>query len=255
MKKWCFIIGLIVSNTISAQDTAQIGLSLSTLTASEKVYNFYARNYHYIIASQYSMMYDSARMKYQGIRNSIVSGLGEGTFGHPSPGVITALWLDLDLQADDYADSTVLYQIAFDVLQPGGSSLCFSDTPLGYEFVSYYNDVDKALDEIYIHDDCQPESLVIINPAATNDPKSPAVKVVGGAYLNTYGTLSFNSLKDQSLRISLYDLAGKSLVTFAERPYGEGRHTLKCNSMSPGIYILKANGEDGRAQVMKVFAY
>ena len=144
MKKWCFILCLIISKTVAGQDTAHIGLSLATLTPTEKVYNFYAWNYHYIIASQYSMLYDSTSMKYQGIRNSIVSGLGEGTFGHPLPGVITALWLDLDLQADDYADSTVLYQIAFDVLQPGGSSLCFSEMPLEYEFVSYYNDIDKS---------------------------------------------------------------------------------------------------------------
>jgi hypothetical protein len=194
-------------------------------------------------------------MKYQGIRNSIVSGLGEGNFGQPLPGSITSLWLDLNLTAEDYADSIVLYQIAFDVIQPGGSSLCFTDTPLEYEFVSYYNDVDESLDEIYIHDDCRLESLVIINPTATDDPKSSAMQVIDEVYLNSYGTLAFNSLKDQTLRISLCDLTGTQIVSFAERQFGEGRHKLQCKILVSGIYVLKAIGEDGREQVMKVFAY
>lgn len=255
MKKWCIILILTISKSVSAQDTAHIGLSLATLTSTEKVYNFYAWNYHYIIASQYSMIYDSAKMTYQGIRNSIVSGLGEGTFGHPLPGVITSLWLDLDLEAEDYADSVVLYQIAFDVIQPDGSSLCFSDTPLEYEFVSYHNDIDQALDELYIKDDCLPETLVIINPTATNDPAASAIHLIEHVSLSSSGTLAFTSVNGQSISLSLHDMTGKSITSFPEKSYAEGRHILSCSPVITGIYFLKALGANGSAQVMKVFAY
>ena len=96
------------------------------------------------------------------------------------------------------------------------------------------------MDEIYIHDDCQLESLVIINPTATNDPVASAVRIIDDVYLTSSGTLSFTSLADLSFRISLFDLTGKPLVKFAESQYGEGRHTLECNAISTGIYILKA---------------
>lgn len=252
MKPFLLTVVLLANLCIQAQPTAHLGLALAEVTATEKVYNVYVREYRGIIAHSYSMSFDEAKMTYQGIRNSIISSLNGSSFANPSAGVITSLWFEGSLVGEDYLDSTVLYQIVFNVVQPGGSNLCFSQTPLPFEFVDAES---NSLDEIIIHDDCFDSLLVIINPssvvAAVPGPKA----LIENIQVSGDGRFSFTSLQDQHLVFSLYDTQGRKLSTLTSTFYPKGRHQGDLRkALVPGAYLIQsmATGSSTFSQIVMV---
>ncbi|HEY3386524.1 MAG TPA: T9SS type A sorting domain-containing protein, partial [Saprospiraceae bacterium] len=69
-------------------------------------------------------------------------------------------------------------------------------------------------------------------------------------FLSSAGSLSFTSLDEQELQFSLLDVNGKLITTINQRTYSEGRNTVQCKSLVPGMYFVKVNA----GYVIKVFA-
>lgn len=237
---------------MSAQNIANIGIQAVETTSTEKVYNFYVWDYENIVASQFSMTYDGAKMTYKEIRNSQVIGLSGSSFSNPLPGVILSSWIELDLEAESYIDSTVLYQIVFDIIVPGGSNLCFSDTPLRYEFVNE----EEVLNQIIIHDDCNTGLLLVLDPTGIADQEEEVIESpLKYVFLSTQGELIFSLSNDQVLHFSLYDNLGREITQIPSQSFTTGRNTIHFRRTIPtGIYTLQVRSGDDVIGVNSVFA-
>ncbi|HQW04056.1 MAG TPA: T9SS type A sorting domain-containing protein, partial [Saprospiraceae bacterium] len=123
-----------------------------------------------------------------------------------------------------------------------------------FEFILDDDFVNFEFAELLISDDCYQGFSIILETTATENPTSPAVELVQDVFLTTNGTLAFTSNRDEALRISLTDMSGKVISSFAKKEYGEGRHTLNCNAMAPGAYVLRFIAEDDTECVVKVIA-
>lgn len=250
MKPILLYIGLLTGLYLQAQPTAHLGLSLSGFSGTEKVYNVYVSEYRGIIAHSYSMSFDDTKMTYQGIRNSIIPSITDASFANPSAGVITTLWFEGSLIGEDYLDSTVLYQIVFNVVQPGGSTLCFSQTPLPFEFVDAES---NSLNEIIIHDECFDSLLVIINPSSVVSAAPVPKASIQNLHMSNDGQFSFTSLADQHLAFNLNDSQGRILAALKSTYYSKGRNQGDFHQdIIPGPYLMQTMTNGSNAQSVMI---
>jgi len=147
-----------------------------------------------------------------------------------------------------------LFQMAFELLDPAATPLCFEETQENFEFIMA-DGSNFTLTEILITDDCHQGFSIFLDGSSTENPVVSIESYLTDVFLSTTGTLSFTSTIDQELEISLYDLTGKPVISFNEKEYAAGRNTLQGKSILPGIYIMKVIAEDGKVSATKVFAY
>ena len=250
LKPILVFLGLLSGLYLQAQPTAHLVLSLSGFSGTEKVYNVYVSEYRDIIAHSYSMAFDANKMSYQGIRNSIIPSLTNASFGNPSPGVITSLWFEGSLTGGDYVDSTVLYQIVFNVIEPDGSTLCFSQDPLAFEFVDAES---NSLDQIIIHDDCFDSLVVIINPTSIVSAVPIPKASIENLHLSNDGQFTFTSLADQHLSFNLYDAQGQILAVLKSTYYSNGRNQGDFHqAIIPGPYLMQTITNGSPAQSLMI---
>lgn len=247
---------LLFSVLLSAQNTAHIGLEAVEVNDTQKVYNYYVQDYEEIVACQFSLTFDSDKMRYNTLRNSIVTGLNESSIGTSADSILTLLWVDFALNPVNYTDSTVLFQFVFDVLVSGGSELCFYDEPLALEFVSYINEIETELPEILITDDCNTDSLVILDSTISVAALVKDQQKISHLFLSPSGTIGFTTLADQGLGLTLYSLLGHQIVSWPYTIYPEGRHEVDTNrSLLPGLYYLSFMQENGNGVTRAVFVW
>jgi hypothetical protein len=252
-----FLTTLILACTLSvqAQSVLKLKLELVETTPTEKVYNFITENFVGFIGWQFLLEFDGTKMKYKEIRNPIHPTQTSSNFNEPTPGQLRSVWLDYDLVPNDYPDSTVLFQLVFELLDPEGAPVCFQPSQDFFEFIVHDGPGSFFLSEIVISDDCYQGFSIFLEGTATENPSTPVVDSIKDVYLSSTGTLSFTSNLDQTLRLSLFDMNGKVLTSFDKKEYGVGRHTLKCKNVSPGMYLFKVTSGDGKDTAIKVLAY
>jgi hypothetical protein len=252
-----FLTTLIFACTLSvqAQSVLKLKLELVETTSTEKVYNFITENFVGFIGWQFLLEYDGTKMKYKEIRNPIHPTQTSSNFNEPTPGQLKSVWLDYDLVPNDYPDSTVLFQLVFELLDSEGAPVCFQPSQDFFEFIVHDGPGSFFLSEIVISDDCYQGFSIFLEGTATETPSTPVVESIKDVFLSSTGTLAFTSTLDQELSLSLFDLTGKELFSSTKKEYSEGRHALNCIAVLPGIYVLKIATEDGANYVTKVFAY
>lgn len=255
MRHLIFAICLTFGATLQAQEPLKLKVDLLEITETEKVYNFITENFVGVIGWQFMMDFDGTKMKFKEIRNAVNPAHTSHNFNEPTPGELRSVWIDTDLQSNDYPDSTVLFQLVFDILEPEGSPLCFLESQEFFEFILDDNFIGFEFAELLISDDCYQGFSIILETTATENPTAPAFELVQDVFLSSNGTLAFTSNRDQALRISLTDMSGKVISSFAKKEYAEGRHTVNCKAMVPGAYVLRSVAEDGAESVVKVIAY
>ncbi len=255
MKHFLLIAFLTLSISLQAQHTLRFGVELVEATATEKVYNFETEDFLNIVAWQFSMHFDGTRMRFKEIRNPILNYLSTNSFNEPTPGNLRSLWLDNDLDPDNYTEPTVLFQMVFELLTPENTPLCFDESQEYFEFVVEEGSGNFYLSELVIHDDCVAGLSIFLDGTATEDVTSPQVQHIKDVSLISSGTLSFTSASNQKLKLSLIDLNGKQLISFDEKEYASGRNTVQCKPVASGVYVLKAIAEDGKESATKVFAF
>lgn len=247
---FCLALGA----ALQAQEPLKLKVDLLEITATEKVYNFISENFVGVIGWQFSMEFDGTKMKFKEIRNAVNPAHTSSNFNEPNPGELRSVWIDTDLQSNDFPDTTVLFQLVFDILEPEGAPLCFLESQEFFEFILDDDFVNFEFAELLISDDCYQGFSIILETTATENPTSPAVELVEDVFLSSSGTLAFTSKRDQSLQISLTDMSGKIIFSFAKKDYGEGRHTLNCKAMAPGVYVLRFIAEDDTECAVRVIA-
>jgi hypothetical protein len=241
-------------STLQAQEALKLKVDLVEITATEKVYNFITENFEGIIGWQFTMAFDGTKMSFKEIRNPIHPTQSSSIFYEPNPGELRSVWLDPDLEANDYPDSTILFQLVFDILEPEGAPLCFLESQDYFEFIMDEGSGAVSLVEILISDDCYQGFSIFLNTSAINNPSTTSTQLISGVFLSANGILSFTSNTDQQLNLDVVDINGKVLSSSHAQSFAAGRHTLPCSIVTPGIYLLKVKGEDGTTQVLKIFA-
>mgnify|MGYP006350625447 FL=1 len=254
MRHLLLALFLAFAASIQAQETLKLKVDLQEITATEKVYNFISENFVGVIGWQFSMQFDGTKMKFKEIRNAVNPTQTSGNFNEPNPGELRSVWIDTDLQSNDFPDTTVLFQLVFDILEPEGAPLCFLESQEFFEFILDDDFVNFEFAELLISDDCYQGFSIILETTATENPTTPAVELVQEVFLSCNGTLAFTSNHDQALRISLSDMSGRVISSKAKKDYGEGRHTLNCKAMATGAYVLRSVAENGLESVVKVVA-
>ncbi len=254
MKHLILIFILACTVSIQAQDPLKLKVDFVETTATEKVYNFISENFVGVIGWQFTMQFDGTKMKFKEIRNAVNPTQTSGNFNEPNPGELRSVWIDTDLQSNDFPDMTVLFQLVFEILELEGAPLCFLESQEFFEFILDDEFVNFEFAELLISDDCYQGFSIILETTATENPTSPAVELVQDVFLSSNGTLAFTSNRNQALRISLTDMSGKVISSFAKKDYGERRHTLNCKAMAPGAYVLRFIAEDDTECAVRVMA-
>jgi len=254
MRNVLFTLMLACAVYTQAQEPLKLKVELAELTATEKVYNFTTENMVGIIGWQFQMEFDGTKMKFKEIRNVVQPSQNTHNFNESAPGVLRSVWLDYDLQSDDFPDSTVLFQLVFETLDTDGAPLCFFESQQYFEFIKDQESGGFDLAEILISDDCYQGFSIFLSSTATENPATPEVLTIKDIFLSSTGTLSFTSLQEQELQFSLMDVNGKLITTIDHRPYHEGRNTVQCKSVLPGVYLVKVSAKEGAGSVTKVIA-
>ncbi len=102
-------------------------LSLTSLTASpgETIcLPVTAAGFEKILSMQYTMVWDPAVLRLNGIDKFGLRGLGENNFGThmAGEGKLTFSWYDPNLRGESRKDGTVLYELCFEVVGPSASA-------------------------------------------------------------------------------------------------------------------------------------
>lgn len=253
MKHLLLISMLALSVYLQAQEPLKLKVEAIETSATEKVYNFITINFVDIIGWQFMMEFDGTKMKFKEIRNPIHPSQTSNNFYEPTPGELRSVWIDTDLQPNSFPDSTVLFQLVFEILEPEGTPLCFLDSQEYFEFIMA-DSSDFSLTEILISDDCYQGFSIFLGGTSIENTEDSADSFLKDVSLSASGTLSFTSSVDLQLNLSLFDLNGKQIISFGKKEYVSGRNTLQCNSITSGVYVLKATA-DGKESAVKVFAY
>lgn len=254
MRNILLSIVLICAASMQAQDPLKLKVEVVETTPTEKVYNFITINFVDIIGWQFQMDFDGTKMKFKEIRNPIHPSQTSNNFYEPTPGELRSVWIDTDLQPNSFPDSTVLFQLVFEVLEPEGTPLCFLESQEYFEFIMA-DSSDFSLTEILISDDCNQGFSIFLNGSSTENTGVTTQTFLKDVFLSTFGNLSFTSTIDQQMQLSLFDLNGKLLVSFSEKEFATGRNTLQCKPITSGVYVVKAVTKDGQENAVKVFAY
>lgn len=254
MRNLLLAIALISAASIQAQDPLKMKVEVVETSPTEKVYNFITINFVDIIGWQFIMNFDGTKMKFKEIRNAIHPSQTTGNFYEPTPGELRTVWIDTDLQPNNFPDSTVLFQLVFEILQPEGAPLCFLETQENFEFIMK-DGSEFTLTEILISDDCYQGFSIFLGGTSTENTGVSTQPFIKDVFLSTTGALTFASTVDQQMHISLYDLNGKQVMSFGEKEIVSGRNTLQCKPITQGVYVLKTIAENGKESAVKVFAY
>jgi hypothetical protein len=169
MRHLLLTLCLAFGSTLHAQEALKLKVDLVEITATEKVYNFITENFEGIIGWQFTMAFDGTKMSFKEIRNPIHPTQSSSIFYEPNPGELRSVWLDPDLEANDYPDSTILFQLVFDILEPEGAPLCFLESQDYFEFIMDEGSGAVSLVEILISDDCYQGFSIFLNTSATEN--------------------------------------------------------------------------------------
>lgn len=256
MKHFLILILLFVSVHLKAQHTLHFTIELAEVNATEKIYNFIVDDFDQIIAWQLTFLFDSTNMRFKEVRNSVIDGLSNSDFNEAEPGVLFTTWLDSDVFPNDYSNPVTAFQMVFDVLQPGGSALCFSTDEAEYEIVLSDGTNDFALDNLIITDECNTDLLLVLNPSAVENTDHKEKYHLEKLFLSTSGELSFTMLNDQAISFVLYDIPGHVVGVVKKNEYALGRHTVHVRkTLQSGIYFINIINEAGVIHTLGVYTY
>ncbi|GAB4253188.1 MAG: hypothetical protein Kow0027_18350 [Saprospiraceae bacterium] len=104
-----------------------LSLSLTSLTASpgETIcLPVTASGFEKILSMQYTMVWDPAVLRLNGIDKFGLRGLGENNFGThmAGEGKLTFSWYDPNLRGESRKDGSVIYELCFEVVGPNDTS-------------------------------------------------------------------------------------------------------------------------------------
>ena len=255
MKNIILVIVILAVTNLKAQEVLYLTLQPVEKNATEKVYNFIVDDFKNMVGWQFSMLFDGTKMKFKEIRNPILDDMTNHEFNEASPGVLLTSWIDKDLHSNDYTDPTVVFQIVFELLQPEGSTVCMSESPLAYEFIRRDVPGQAYLTEVNISDDCHISLPLILNTTAVDNPTPSVFNSVQQANLSKEGELTFTNTADQTLAFQLYDLSGRLVQRMVEQPYTSGRQVIDLGrNIIEGMYILQVRSCDGRNTAISLLA-
>lgn len=249
MRCLSIICCVVATLTLSAQQSVHFEVKVAEETQNEKVYDFIVDDFDHLTSLQYSILFDQSKMQFTGIRNVVISDLTMNNFNVVEPGILLSVWVDLDLIPNDLPNPVAIFQLVFELSEPGGSTLCFSSEPLDYEVA---RDVSTVL-ELIVEDDCNEGLALNLNETSINEPAINTA--VRDFYLSKSGQLDFTTSKEVTLGFSLFDFNGQEIITSSKQIYPTGRQSLQFGkALLHGVYVLKINSAGQKGISTSVYA-
>lgn len=144
----------LVNKTTIAQDCLTIWSSNDIVQSGDTArLDIRVKNFNSIIAAQYTMDFDPAKLEYIDMGNFNLPNLIASNFGVFPDEHLTFSWLDNNLQGVSLPDSTVIYSLWFKVLHPEGttSTFSFENDPTVVEVVQLLPSGDHTLTPGFIN--------------------------------------------------------------------------------------------------------
>ncbi len=199
-----------------------------------------------IVGAQYSMNWDPAVLRFDGIMNPALNMTVNENFGLMGTelGLLTFSWYDPTLMGMTLPDSAVLYAIRFQALgAPNSSSaLAFSNMPTATEVV----DTTFTAINAGFHN----STISILAPNSVSDIASADLVQISDGLPNPFRERTAFSIelnKAADLEWAVFDLSGRKLFS-REGRFGPGKHTLELQAdalWEPGAYYCRFFLEDG----------
>jgi hypothetical protein len=252
MKNLITLCLVIMSSVLVAQQTIYLRLEVAELTPTQKVYDFIVDDYNHIIGSQYTILFDGSKMRFNGIRNPLPENLTSHSFNEPVSGELRHVWIDPDLSAESYEEPTAIYQLVFDIIEGEGSILCLTNLINQYLFIYGETPEPFQLSQIVIDDDCN-EGLILDLTTNTTEAGQDTQSSVHALTLATDGILHFTSDLDQIAGFTLFDSQGHLLNTIQPSVIFKGRQQRVFNtSLLPAPYMVQVQipGQPSRVHML-----
>ena len=241
MKKLLLIALTLIVTRIVAQETISLTLEVAEVTATEKIYNLIVDDFDDMVGWQYTMLFDGTEMRFKEIRNSVLEDLDSHDFNEPYPGVLLTAWIVTDLDPEDFSEPTVAFQIVFELFEPGGSGVCFSESPLEYEFIMQEVPGQAFLNEVVVSDDCHIDFPIALNTTGLENSNGNMLPEISKVHLSQNGESGFTLSEDLEMQITLYDLSGKVIGSTPTQLFVKGIHFIKFDKpLIEGVYIFQA---------------
>ena len=240
MKTLLLIAFTLIVTRIAAQETIYLTLEVAEITATEKIYNLIVDDFDNIVGWQYTMLFDGTEMRFKEIRNSVLEDLDSHDFNEPYPGVLLTAWIVTDLDPEDFSEPTVAFQIVFELFEPGGSGVCFSESPLEYEFIMQEVPGQAFLNEVIISDDCHIDFPIALNTTGTENSFGNTLPSLNNVHLSRNGESGFTLSEDLEMQVTLYDLSGKVVGSIPNQKFGNGTHNVNFGKSLEGVYLFQA---------------
>ena len=130
----------------ASQNPLTLGFSSARVKSGELVcLDVQTANFNALLSMQYSVKWDPALLQFKSVQGFRLPGLGPEDFGahRTAEGILTAVWIDENLQGITVNDGDTVYQICFQAIGASGqrAEVNLSDGPTPFEVVNLKEEV------------------------------------------------------------------------------------------------------------------
>ena len=128
------------------QSPLTLGVANERVKSGEDIcLNVQVADFNQLLSMQYSVRWDPQMLQFIKTDGYQLGGLGPEDFGahRTAEGILTAVWIDDNLQGVTVADGATIYQICFKAIGAAGQNteVSFSDGPTPFEVVNLKEEV------------------------------------------------------------------------------------------------------------------
>lgn len=232
--KTIFFTLILILPLIGSSQEVLIEITNPQVSGDQVTYDVTATDFVDVVAYQFEIGYDPQILTFSAIQNPHLT-YDSFSFQTDNPGSIINLWTDLSLDGVTLPDSTIMYQIVFDMVNDTFGSVCFNQDSTPFEVIDFNN-----MFTVYITDDCHEEPFLFVdNTSGTEDiAYSYGLKV---SSVNFSSEFMFSLEKESVMSFRLFNMTGAQLASFPSDTYSPGVHMFDIpRDLMPGMYILTA---------------
>lgn len=251
----------VVSVTVFEQGGPCGGLVLYTECPSGNVgdevcFPITVNGFTQIFGSQFSVHWNPDVLQFTGAQNfnSGITGLSVDNINAQNPGTAVFLWADLFLSGVTLPDSSVLFELCFEVVGPGTSDFTFDGNPVDLEFTTLvgldvltvpvlvepcifqtgFTGPDEGGTEVQLAGVSTPEVLLFPNPASFST------------------TLSWEQPSECQTSLHLYDAFGNIILSkTVDGVQGLNSQVIHTANLQPGMYWAEVMLKSGERKVKR----
>lgn len=126
-----------VPGTGCAQDLEVIGNSVSGSCGSNVCVQFTVQNFNDVGVMEFSMVFNNSVLQFDKVQSfAPLLGFGSGNVNLAGPDSLKVVWFNGNVENQSLPDGTVLFEICFNIVGAGSSTVTFGNSPVTFSDVS-----------------------------------------------------------------------------------------------------------------------